>query len=275
MKYRSPFSRVFLIVIVFILGAFFSAPLLWFIFAPFNEQATLAVTIPGEFSLANFQAVLSNDLAMRGLVQNSVIIGLGAMIGASLVAALAAYGLSRGNIPGRQWLTYVLILFSSVVTGTASMVPLFKLIFDLGLINTHLGVILVMIGGMLPSAIFIMQDFVDSVPRSYEEAAMVSGASPLQIFRDVTFPIMRPGVLVVGIWVLVNAWGAFLIPFILLRDPNLLPASVTFYRFFDEEGFPQITLVAAYAVLYTLPVLLLYLLVNWRYGFRFFGGIKQ
>src|SRR5690606_26565440 len=102
------------------------------------------------------------DLAMRGLVQNSVIIGLGAMIGASLVAALAAYGLSRGNIPGRQWLTYVLILFSSVVTGTASMVPLFKLIFDLGLINTHLGVILVMIGGMLPSAIFIMQDFVES-----------------------------------------------------------------------------------------------------------------
>lgn len=275
MKYRSPLSRVFLIVIVFILGAFFSAPLLWFIFAPFNEQATLAVTIPGAFSLANFEAVLANDLAMRGLAQNSVIIGLGAMIGASLVAALAAYGLSRGNIPGRQWLTYVLILFSSVVTGTASMVPLFKLIFDLGLINTHLGVILVMIGGMLPSAIFIMQDFVDSVPRSYEEAAMVSGASPLQIFRDVTFPIMRPGVLVVGIWVLVNAWGAFLIPFILLRDPNLLPASVTFYRFFDEEGFPQITLVAAYAVLYTLPVLLLYLLVNWRYGFRFFGGIKQ
>jgi multiple sugar transport system permease protein len=120
-----------------------------------------------------------------------------------------------------------------------------------------------------------MQDFVESVPRSYEEAAMVAGASPLQIFRDVTFPTMRPGLMVVGIWVLVNAWGTFLTPFILIRDPNLLPAAVTFYRFFDEEGSPQITLVAAYAILYTLPVLLLYLLINWRYGFRFFGGIKQ
>jgi multiple sugar transport system permease protein len=170
----------------------------------------------------------------------------------------------------------MLILFSSVVTGTASMVPIFKLIFDMGLINTHTGVILVMIGGLLPSAIFIMQDFVDSVPRSYEEAAMISGASPLQIFRDVTFPMMRPGVMVVAIWVLVNAWGAFLTPFILLRSPDLLPAAVTFYQFYDpESGMPQITLVAAYSILYTLPVLLLYLLINWRYGFRFFGGIKQ
>jgi multiple sugar transport system permease protein len=267
--------RILILPVVIVVSLFFVTPLLWFIFAPFNERATLSVTIPEAPSLENFREVIGNDLAMRGLLQNSVIIGLGTMIGASLIAALAAYGLSRGRIPGRQMLTYVLILFSSVVTGTASMVPIFKLIFDLGLINTHLGVILVMIGGMLPSAIFIMQDFVDSVPRSYEEAAMVSGASPLQIFRDVTFPIMRPGILVVSIWVLVNAWGAFLIPFILIRDPQLLPASVTFYRFYDEEGSPQITQVAAYAVMYTLPVLLLYLLVNWRYGFRFFGGIKQ
>jgi multiple sugar transport system permease protein len=104
---------------------------------------------------------------------------------------------------------------------------------------------------------------------------MVAGASSLQIFRDVTFPLVRPGLMVVGIWVLIHAWGTFLTPFILLRDPKLLPAAVTFYRFYDEEGAPQITLVAAYAILYTLPVLLLYLLINWRYGFRFFGGIKQ
>lgn len=261
--------------IVLLAILFFTSPLLWFIFAPFNERATLRLAIPAEPSLVNFQLVLDNDLAMRGLLINSPIIGVGTMLGTSLVAALAAYGLSRGNLPGRQIFTYVLILFSSVVTGTASMVPIFKLVFDLGLINTHQGVILVMIGGLLPAAIFIMQDFVDSVPRSLEEAAMVSGARSWQVFRDVTFPLMRPGLMVVGIWVLVNAWGAFLTPFILIRDPNLLPAAVTFYRFYDEEGSPQITLVAAYAVLYTLPVILLYLLINWRYGFRFFGGLKQ
>lgn len=276
MRYLAkPAGRLLFIVLVTLAGLFFALPMLWFVFAPFNEQATLAAAIPDRFSLLNFQQVLSNDLAMRGLLINSPIIGIGTMVLTTLSAALAAYGLSRSNIPGRQLWTYMLILFSSVVTGTASMVPIFRLIYDLGLINTHTGVILSTVGGLLPSAIFIMQDFVDGVPHSYEEAAMVSGASPLQIFRDVTFPLMRPGLMVVGIWVLINSWGGFLTPFILLRDPNLLPAVVTFYRFFDEEGTPQLTLVAAYAVLYTLPVIILYLLINWRYGFRFFGGIKQ
>lgn len=273
---RNPVWRLILTLFVTVVALFFVTPLLWFIFSPFNERATLSVEIPDSPSLANFEEVFDNRLAMQGLFKNSVIIGLGVMVGASLIAALAAYGLSRGNLPGRNILTYVLILFSSVVTGSASMVPIFKLIFDLGLINTHTGVIIVMIGGLLPSAVFIMQDFVDSVPRSYEEAAIVSGATPLQVFRDVTFPMMRPGIMVVGIWVLVNAWGAFLIPFILLRSPDLLPAAVTMFQFYDpESGMPRITLVAAYSVLYTLPVVLLYLLINWRYGFRFFGGIKQ
>ena len=269
-------QRVVLTLFVIIVAIFFVTPLLWFMFAPFNPEATLSVTIPENPSLENFDEVLSNKLAVTGLFKNSVIIGLGTMIGTALIAAVSAYALSRGSMPGRTMLTYMLILFSSVVTGTASMVPIFKLVYDMGLINTHAGVILVMIGGLLPSAIFIMQDFVDSVPRSYEEAAMISGASPIQIFRDVTFPMMRPGVMVVAIWVLVNAWGAFLTPFILLRSADLMPAAVTFYQFYDpESGMPQITLVAAYSVLYTLPVLLLYLLINWRYGFRFFGGIKQ
>ncbi len=276
MKTKNPIWRIVLVIFVIAVALFFVTPLLWFIFAPFDSDVALSVSIPENPSLANFREVLSNDLAMRGLLQNSVIIGMGTMVGTSMIAVLAAYGLSRGNIPGREILTYVLILFSSVVTGTASMVPIFRLIFHMGLIDTHLGVIMVMIGGLLPAAIFIMQDFVDSVPRSYEEAAMVSGASPFQVFRDVSFPIMRPGMMVVGIWVLVNAWGAFLIPFILLRDPDLLPAAVTFYTFYETEGgVPLLRLISAYSVLYTLPVLLLYLVINWRYGFRFFGGIKQ
>ena len=114
------------------------------------------------------------------------------MLATTIAAALAAYGISRSNLPGRQMLTYVLILFSSVVTGTASMVPIFRLIYDLGLINTHIGVILSMTGGLLPSAIFIMQDFVDGMPRSYEEAAMVSGRIAAANFPRRDFPAAAP-----------------------------------------------------------------------------------
>jgi multiple sugar transport system permease protein len=258
-----------------VIAAFFLAPLLWFVFAPFDAAPSLAVRLPQQLSLANFELVLSNTVAMRSLLQNSLIISGGVMLLVALAATLAAYGLSRGNLPGRTALTYVLILFSSVVTGTASMVPIFVLIYNLGLFNTYQGVILALAGGLLPTSIFIMRDFVDAVPKSYEEAAMVSGASPFQIFRDIALPSLRPGILVVAILAFVGAWGSFLMPLILIRNPNMRPASIAFYQFYGEEGNPNIPAIAAYAVLYTLPVLLLYLLINARYGFRFFGGIKQ
>ncbi len=274
-KRKFELSQVIIAVIGIILAVLFTLPMLWFVFAPFNPNVSLSVTIPEQFSFENFETVLQNEIAMRALFVNSVIIGGGAMIGTAVIAAMAAYGISRGNLPGRQAFTTVLILFSSVVTGTASMIPIFLLIFSMGLIDTYLGVVLVMIGGLLPAGIFIVIDFVDGVPRSYEEAAMISGASPFRLFRDITFPLIRPGLMVVGIWALVNAWGSFLTPFILLRSPLKVPAAVAFYVFYDPEGTPNIKLVAAYAVLYTIPVVLLYLLVNWRYGFSFFGGIKR
>ncbi len=272
---RSWLARALLFAFSVIIAAFFVTPLLWLITAPFNTQANLAVTIPSNPSLANFEAVYNNKFAMRALFQNNLIIGGGVMVLVAGVATMASYGLSRTHVPGRDVLVYVLILFSSVVSGTAAMVPIFLLVFRLGLIDTYAGVILVMTGGLLPSAIFIMRDFIDSIPRSYEEAALVCGASSLRVFRDVALPMVRPGVVVVAIWAFVNAWGAFLIPSVLLRSPDRMPASIASYSFYTEAGTPNLTLLSAYAFLYTIPVLVLYLIVNWRFGFRFFGGIKS
>ncbi|MCL4238638.1 MAG: carbohydrate ABC transporter permease [Anaerolineae bacterium] len=272
---RSWLARGLLFAFSVVIAASFVTPLLWLITAPFNTQANLAVTIPTNPSLANFEAVYHNKFAMRALFQNNLIIGGGVMVLVAGVATMASYGLSRTHVPGRDVLVYVLILFSSVVSGTAAMVPIFLLVFRLGLIDTYAGVILVMTGGLLPSAIFIMRDFIDSIPRSYEEAALVCGASSLRVFRDVALPMVRPGVVVVAIWAFVNAWGAFLIPSVLLRSPDRMPASIASYSFYTEAGTPNLTLLSAYAFLYTIPVLVLYLIVNWRFGFRFFGGIKS
>lgn len=255
--------------------AFFGLPLLWLVLAPFNPRGTLAVEIPTAPTLNNFKQVFANQFAVRALLVNNPILAIGTMIGITLIATLTAYALSRARVPGRDTLAYILILFSSVVTGTAAMVPIFLIITGLGLIDSHLGVILVFIGGFLPAAIFIMRDFVDSIPRSYEESALVSGAAPFQVFRDVALPLVRPGMMVIAIWAFVQAWGAFLIPFVLLRSPDKLPASTAVYSFYTEAGTPNITLVSAYSLLYALPVAILYLIVNWRYGFRFFGGIKR
>jgi len=97
MKNTHPLMRIVLTLFTILVAMFFVLPLLWFAFAPFNEQATLGIAIPDRLSLANFETVFDNQLAIRALIQNSMIIGVGSMIGTALVAALTAYGLSAGS----------------------------------------------------------------------------------------------------------------------------------------------------------------------------------
>ncbi len=269
---RRVLARIGFYLLNVIIGAFFLIPLLWLITAPFNPAGTLRVKIPRPFSLINFVKVFDNSFATHALI-NSVIQAGGAMVGTVFIAALAAYVLSRVPFRGRDIAIYVLILFSSVVSGTAAMVPIYLLTTALRIVNTQIGVILVLIGGLLPTAIFILRDFVDSLPRSYEESALTSGAKHWQMLRDIVLPLTRPGLAVIGVWAFVNVWGGFLIPFILLSDPQKYPAAVAIYSYSTQFG-PVLTLISTYSLLYAVPVIVLYLYVNRRYGFRFFGGIR-
>ncbi|HQZ11250.1 MAG TPA: carbohydrate ABC transporter permease [Devosia sp.] len=256
-----------------LIGAIFALPLIWFIFAPFNARAELGLAVPDPWTLSNFLTVFGNGFAVQAL-WNSLLQAVGGVILLGAAATLAAYALSRSSIPGKGAVTYILLLFSSVVSGSAAMVPIFLIVSAAGLMDTQIAVILTFAGGLLPTAMFILRDFIDSIPKSYEESAMVAGASPVQAFFDVALPVIRPGIVVVVVWGFVNIWGSFLIPFILLRSDSNMPASVAIYSFYSEAGTPIVTLLAAYSLIYSLPVIVLYLFVSWKFGFRFFGGIK-
>jgi multiple sugar transport system permease protein len=270
---RAVLGRAGFYVFVALAGAFFAVPMLWLVVAPFDRNPTLSAK-PPEFTFENFVRVFDNPFVVSSL-RNSIILSLVTMGLVVTSAALCAYALSRVHVPGRDVLLYVLLLFSAVVSGTAAMVPIFHVVFELGLINTHTGVVLVLAGGLLPAGIFIIKDFMDTMPASYEESARVAGASALQTLRDIVLPVVRPGLAVIGIWALVQVWGDFLVPFILLRSPDLSPAAVVMYNFYTEGGLPDLRMLSAYSFIYTIPVVLLYLWVNRRYGFRFYGGIKS
>jgi len=260
-------------VLVGFLLVFFALPLLWMLATPFDSTPSLRAEVP-DLTLDNFKVLLDNPFALRSLL-NSVVLAAGAAFLVLTFAALASYALSRVRIPGRDALLYALLLLSSIVTGTAAMVPTFLLMFELGLIDSQLGVILVLTGGLLPAAIFILKDFMDSTPRSYEESARVFGASPLQVLGHVVIPIARPGLATIAVWSVVQVWGNFLIPFILLRSPDKSPAAVVMYTFYTEGGQADLSLISTFSLLFSLPVVAMYLFVSRRYGFRFHGGIKR
>jgi multiple sugar transport system permease protein len=269
---RSYAGRLGVYTAIAIISLFFALPMLWMILAPFDRVPSLSVAWP-EFTLANFREILTNPLAV-GSLWNSVILALGTIALVLLAGAPASYVLSRVRFPGRDLLLYVMLLFSSIVTGSAAMVPLFLMIFNMGLIDTHTGVVLVLTGGMLPAAIFILKDFTDSIPTSYEESARVFGANSFQVVKDIVFPVIQPGLAVIAVYVGVQVWGNFLMPFLLLRSPSQSPAAVLMYSFYTEGGQANLRLISTFSLVYTIPVVLLYLFVQRRYGFRFFGGIK-
>jgi multiple sugar transport system permease protein len=210
-----------------------------------------------------------------GSIVNSLILGVGTMLVVLVLGSLASYAMSRIQIPGRDAILYGLLLLSSIVTGTAAMVPTFQLITQLQLINTHIGVILVLAGGVLPTVIFILKDFMDSIPRSYEESARLYGAGPFRILTDIVAPIAKPGLAFIVVWTIVQVWGNFLVPFLLLRSPEMQPAAVLMYTFYTEAGQADLRLISAYSLVFSAPVLIIYFFVNRRFGFRFHGGIKS
>ena len=259
-------------IFIALVVSFFLLPLIWLLLAPFDSAPSYRLHLSNP-SLNNFKEMAQNPYAYRSLI-NSVVFSAGTGLAIILVGAPASYVLSRVKFRGRDGFLYILLLFSSIVSGSAAMVPLFLLALKLNILDTYHGVILVLTGGLLPAAIFILKDFTDSLPRSYEESAQIFGASSFRILKDIVVPVIRPGLAVIFVWTFVQAWSNFLVPFIVIRDVNKQPGAVMMYSFYNEGGQAVIRTVAAFALLYTIPIILMYYYVNKKYGFRFYGGIK-
>ncbi|HEV2655112.1 MAG TPA: carbohydrate ABC transporter permease, partial [Ktedonobacteraceae bacterium] len=126
----------------------------------------------------------------------------------------------------------------------------------------------------LPFCIWLMKNFLDTVPFELEEAAWIDGASTFDTLRHIVLPLAAPGIAVVGVWSFLGAWTNFFVPLIILQSQNLLPASVNIYTFFGSYGQVNYGQLAAYALLYALPAVALYTLVSRFFVKGITGGLK-
>lgn len=121
-----------------------------------------------------------------------------------------------------------------------------------------------------------MKNFMDSVPTELEEAAWIDGSSVWGGVRKVVMPLMMPGIFTIAIYTFTGSWGNFFVPFILITAPDKMPASVTIFQFFGNHGMVNYGQLAAFSLLYTIPVVVLYIFAQ-RYmskGFSFGGAVK-
>ncbi len=253
----------------------FLAPLLWLLTASFDADAPLSAQLPSALTLDNFAHVLTWETSIRPLWNGLVMCG-GAALVSVVSAVLCAYPLSRYQLRFRRPFLY-LVLFASGLPMTAVMVPVYSMFVQVQLVDSMFGATLFLAATSLPIAIWMTKNFMDGVPISLEEAAWVDGASAMQALRSVVLPLIVPGMGVVAIFTFINAWGNFFVPFILLLDPAKQPASVGVFAFFGQGGLIAYGQLAAYSILYTAPVIALYLVVSRYLGgaFNLAGALKN
>ncbi|MFJ5288058.1 carbohydrate ABC transporter permease [Streptomyces sp. NPDC088348] len=257
-----------------VVAAAFVLPLAWLVLASFDDGATLCVRVPSSPTLDNFSAVLTDEITFTPMLNSLVLCGSATVL-TVVCAALAAYPLSRYR--SRFNRPYLLtILFSTCLPITAVMVPVYGLFVQVDLVDTVYGTALFLATSQLPFAIWLMKNFMDGVPKVLEEAAWTDGASMPQTLRRVVLPLMGPGATVVMIYTFIMLWGNFFVPFMLLLSPDQLPASVTIFTLFGNYGSVAYGQLAAFSILYSTPVLVLYILISRRLGggFALGGAVK-
>jgi multiple sugar transport system permease protein len=261
-------------LVVALIGVCFLLPLLWLVLAAFDAEATLSVKLPGSWTAENFAAVLTPELAFVPLT-NSLLISGGCAVITVVVSVLAAYPLSRYRLRMNQPFLYG-VLFGTCLPITAMMVPVYMLFVQFGLLDSIAGTTVFLAATSLPMAIWMTKNFMDSVPISLEEAAWIDGASMLTTLWHVVVPLMRSGIGVVFIFVFMQAWGNFFVPFVLLLTPDKQPAAVSIFAFFGQYGAVAYGQLAAFSLLYSVPILALYVLVARLSGgsFALAGAVK-
>ncbi|MFE7132699.1 carbohydrate ABC transporter permease [Streptomyces sp. NPDC057638] len=257
-----------------VIAAAFALPLLWLVLSSVNAEADLRVRIPSTVTGENFSAVLTDEITFTPML-NSLLLCGGATALTIVGAALAAYPLSRHR--SRLTRPYLLtILFTTCLPITAVMVPVYALFVRVNLVDSLPGTALFLAASQLPFTIWLMKNFMDGVPLVLEEAARTDGATTLQTLTRVVLPLMGPGVAVATGYTFIQLWGNFFVPFMLILTPDKLPASVSVFTFFGNYGSVVYGQLAAFSLLYSVPVLLLYLLIARRLGggFALGGAVK-
>ncbi|MEU2716966.1 carbohydrate ABC transporter permease [Streptomyces sp. NPDC007205] len=261
-------------VCLLVVAVAFALPLAWVVLSSVDPHADLRVKTPDGFTLGNFDAILTPDITYTPLLNSLVLCG-GATALTVVCAAFAAYPLSRFRSRlNRPFL--LTILFATSLPITAIMVPVYALFVRVNLVDTLQGTVLFFAASQLPFAIWLMKNFMDGVPRELEEAAWTDGANALQSLVRIVLPLMGPGLCVVTVFSFVMMWGNFFVPFMLLLTPDQMPASVSINDFFGNRGMVAYGQLAAFSVIYSTPVILLYVLVARRLGggFALGGAVK-
>ncbi|HET6671899.1 MAG TPA: carbohydrate ABC transporter permease [Agromyces sp.] len=189
---------------------------------------------------------------------NSIYIAVLAVAGTLLTASMAGYAFARIRFRGSR-VIFIVFLATQMIPKQVTLVPFYLLMSQFGWVDSHLSLI---VPAMLvnPFAVFLMRQFVLSLPKELEEAAIVDGAGRWRIFWSVILPNLKPGLGALSIIVALDVWNSFLFPLVLLNSPDLFTVPLLLSSFRGQFGAINYGLVMAASAIATIPMLIAFVI---------------
>lgn len=271
---RNRLSRAIINTVVVVAAAAWALPVYWMLNSALQPERLLLTTPPQLFptqpTLEHFQRILGDQTFWQALGM-SLSIALILVFATTTLSLLAALALTRFRFVGRTTMV-VAILVIQMIPAEATFLSQYRMLDGWNLLNSVTGLSLLYIAGLLPFVVWMMRGFVAGVPLELEEAAMVDGCSRLQAMLRITLPLLAPGLVATSVFSFLHAWNEYALALIILSRNSAITLPLWLQSFqqglrgFDWGG------VMAGSVLITIPVMILFLLVQHRMASGFMAG---
>jgi sn-glycerol 3-phosphate transport system permease protein len=233
---------------------------------PFDFMSGLVPMLPGKDMLANYSAMLDTGMSTSGapplwpMLFNSLIMALGVAIGKIAISILSAFAIVYFRFPFRT-LSFWLIFITLMLPVEVRILPTFKVVADLGMLNSYPGLIIPIVASA--TATFLFRQFFLTVPDELMEAARVDSAGPMKFFWDILVPLSRTNMAALFVILFVLGWNQYLWPLLVTTDQRYYTIVMGIKRMADvAESYPQWNLVMAAVVLAMLPPVLVVILMQ-------------
>lgn len=234
-------------------------PLIWVVITSFKtnkEYVMNSYALPQHWEFDNFTKAF-NQINMPILFKNSIVVCCLSVVIVILITAMAAYVIARFNFKfGKFCNTYFII--GMMIPLNSAIIPLFISFSKLKLTNSLLGLVIPYVAFQIPMGIFLIGNYMRSLPNELEESAMIDGCSSVKIFYKIIFPLCKPIFATFGIITFITNWNEFLFALVLLTSPEYQTIPIGLASFKGEHSFDTPVMLAA-VLMTIIPVIILYI----------------
>jgi len=274
-KILAAIRRVFIHLLLFVGLAITLAPFIWMISTSFKSTESVFTFppqwIPEHPTIEQYQA-LFREVNFLQFFKNSIIVAIGITLFSLFLNSLGGYAFAKYRFPGREKI-FALLLATMMVPGQITMIPVFLMLKSVGLINSYWGLIIP--AGASAFGIFLMRQFITTIPNDLIESARIDGCSEFRIYWSIILPLCKPVLAALGIFTFMGSWNAFLWPLIVMIKENMYTLPVALANLSGQYA-TKFGLLMAGAVVVVAPVIIVFVLAQ-RYVIRGVAvtGLKQ